>query len=146
MTPERFYRLVEAYGADPSRWPVELRSDAQELLARKGAEVLAALARARALDRTLSEHLVAAPDTALTQRIMASAPLPTTRTPVWSPIRWWLSGAGIVGVGVGGVAVGMLALSLVMPIPLPVPPMASSFDRTYASTTFGYTVIDGSEQ
>jgi hypothetical protein len=146
MTPETLCRLIEAYGADPSRWPVESRSAAQELLARKDAQVLAALAKARDLDQALSEHLVAPPENALIQRIIASAPPPNTRVPVWGPLRWWLSGAGIVAVGVGGVAVGMLALPLLMPAPPPVPSVASSFDPTYATTIFGDTVIEGDEQ
>jgi len=61
MTPERFRRLTEAYGAMPEHWPLAERAEAKALLAQHDPAVLAALAEARSLDLVLSRHDVAAP-------------------------------------------------------------------------------------
>ena len=101
MTPERFRRLTESYGAMPEHWPATERAEAKALLAQRDPAVLAALAEARSLDLVLSKHNVAAPESDLVRRILASAPLASPRQkPAWKRPQWWLSGAGLVGVGV----------------------------------------------
>ncbi|WP_157056008.1 hypothetical protein [Candidatus Burkholderia verschuerenii] len=65
MTPDRFRRLTEAYGASPERWPIAERDAAQALLDARDPQALAALADARALDGLLDAHAVAAPGDAL---------------------------------------------------------------------------------
>ncbi len=56
MTPERFRRLTEAYGAMPEHWPLAERAETKALLAQRDPAVLAALAEARSLDLVLSRH------------------------------------------------------------------------------------------
>ncbi len=58
MTPERFRRLTEAYGATPEHWPLAERADAQALLAQADPDVLAALGRGPfARSRALCAHV-----------------------------------------------------------------------------------------
>jgi hypothetical protein len=145
MTRERFFELLEAYGAAPERWPADLRTEAEEWLAQQDMDVLSALAKARALDDALSIHTVAAPDADLIRQILASAPPPATRKTLWHRSGWWLSAAGLVAVGAAGVAVGTRTFSLIL-APLSTPVVASSFDRSFANTTFGdATIDDGSD-
>lgn len=52
MTLGRFQEILDAYGADPRRWPAAERNDAEALLARS-AEARRAQDEARRLDRML---------------------------------------------------------------------------------------------
>jgi hypothetical protein len=152
MTPERFRRLTETYGAMPEHWPVAERADAQALLAQGDPDVLAALAEASSLDLMLSAHTIPAPETDLIRRIEASAPLVSMKEkPAWKQPRWWISSAGFVGVGVAGIAAGALAISLTASFSggalsgsAANPP--SLFDQTGESTVFGSTTSDWSDQ
>jgi hypothetical protein len=54
MQLNRFRGLLEAYGAEPRRWPPGERADAEELLARSP-EARALLAEAAAIDALLDE-------------------------------------------------------------------------------------------
>jgi len=147
MTRERFFKLLDAYGAAPERWPADLRSQAEEWLSRQDADVLSALAQARALDVSLSMHAVAAPDAGLVRRVIASASPSERHLPLWLSPGGWLAAAGLVAVAAAGVAVGMRTFSLILPAPLSTPVAASSFDRAFASTIFGDAPIDdGSDQ
>ena len=74
MTPERFQQIVEAYGADPRRWPREERAAAQAWAARHRPEADALLADAAGIDAWLAADKVDAPGAALQQRILAGAP------------------------------------------------------------------------
>jgi hypothetical protein len=164
MTPDRFRRLTEAYGASPEHWPAAERAAAEEMLARQDPDALAALAEARAIDLMLATHAIDAPDPDLVRRIVASAPSarsPSARQdnpPRWKQPRWWLSGAGFVGVGVAGIAAGVLAISLTGPLsgsaaspaaspaanPAANPP--SVFDQSDAGTVFNGATSDWSDQ
>lgn len=117
MTPERFAQLADAHGADLRRWPATERADAQALLEQADSTALAALDQARALDRLLDSHRIAAPDPALVRQIRLAAG--TAPTPsLWQRYAGWLSPAGFVGVGVAGIAAGILVASLSLPLPL----------------------------
>jgi hypothetical protein len=76
MTPDRLLEILDAYGADPRRWPAAERTDAEALLARS-VEARRAQDEARRLDRLLaSVPAPAAPplDTALlAARVIANA-------------------------------------------------------------------------
>jgi len=152
MTPDRFRRLTDAYGASPEQWPPAERAAAEALLARQDPDALAALAEARALDLVLATHAVAAPDPDLVRRIVASAP--SARAPGtgksgmqrWKQPRWWLSGAGFVGAGVAGIAAGVLAISLTGPLSSPVASPPSVFDQGDAGTVFNSATPDWSDQ
>src|SRR5438874_6759746 len=74
MTIADFERLLDVYGSDRSRWPVEARAGAGHLVARdKAARRL--LAEAEALDRTLERAPLPslAEEAALAERILAAA-------------------------------------------------------------------------
>jgi len=73
MTPDRFRTIVDAYGAEPRRWPATERDAAQAWVAAHPAEADAILAAAAPLDAWLSQDVTAAPDTALFDRVLASA-------------------------------------------------------------------------
>lgn len=76
MDRARFEYLLEAYGAELSRWPANERAAAAVFLAQNGDGLAEALATARALDAQLDEAR-AVPDTAaLAARILATAPRP----------------------------------------------------------------------
>jgi hypothetical protein len=146
MTPERFRRLTEAYGALPEHWPLAERAEAKALLAQRDPAVLAALAEARSLDLVLSRHDVAAPDSDLIRRILASAPSASPRQAAsWKRPNWWISGAGLVGVGVAGIAAGVLAISLTAPFYGSGANPPSLFDQTGESTVFS-NASDWSDQ
>lgn len=152
MSPERFRRLTEAYGASPEHWPPAERAEAQALLAQRDPEVLAALAEASSLDLVLSTHTIPAPETDLIRRIVASAPsVSAEEKPAWKQPRWWISSAGFVGIGMAGVAAGVLVISLTGSFltgsfsgSAANPP--SLFDQTGESTVFGSTTADWSDQ
>jgi hypothetical protein len=74
MTITDFERLLDVYGSDRTRWPVEARASAGQLVARdKAARRL--LAEAEALDRTLERAPLPtlAEESALAVRILAAA-------------------------------------------------------------------------
>jgi hypothetical protein len=152
MTPERFRRLTEAYGAMPEHWPQAERAEAKALLAQRDPEALAALAEASSLDLVLSTHTIPAPATDLIHRIVASAPSVSAKEkPAWKRPRWWISSAGFVGAGVAGIAAGALAISLTASFPTSAfsgssasPP--SLFDQTGEGTVFSSTTADWSDQ
>lgn len=82
MTIADFERLLDVYGSDRTRWPVEARAGAGQLVARdKAARRL--LAEAEALDRTLERAPLPslAEEAALADRILAAA----RRTPRMVP-------------------------------------------------------------
>jgi hypothetical protein len=74
MDRERFEHLLEAYGADFRRWPVETRAQAAAYAA-QNVDAAAAIAEARALDQVLdSARTDPAPSPDLVGRILAQAP------------------------------------------------------------------------
>jgi hypothetical protein len=73
MTLDRFAALLDAYGADPARWPDAERAGAQALLDRS-AEACARRDAAAALDALLDRAAAAQPSSALAARILAQAP------------------------------------------------------------------------
>lgn len=96
MTPDRVSDLIEAYGADPARWPAEERADAEALL--RCDETLRARANsAFPLDRSLAawarapEALEARAD-ALAARVMANLPRQEGQRRPW---RLWGGGLGV---------------------------------------------------
>jgi hypothetical protein len=150
MTPERFRRLTEAYGAMPEHWPQAERAEARALLARRDPEVMAALAEASSLDLVLSAHAVPAPEHDLMRRIVASGLAlsgeSSSRKPAWKRPHWWISGAGFVGVGVAGIAAGMLVISLTGSFSGAAGCPPSLFDQTGESTVFSSATSDWSDQ
>jgi hypothetical protein len=75
MDRERFDTLLEAYGADFTRWPANERAAGAAFAAQHAAEVGEAIEAARALDASLNAARGVVGDlSALSARIMAAAP------------------------------------------------------------------------
>jgi hypothetical protein len=105
MSRARFEELAEAYGGDVSRWPAEAREAAAALMAAEPGFTGEALARAGALDAALDGWRPAPVSAALTDRVLAAAPRPRRRWPVWlSPAAL---GAGLAAACAAGVVAGV---------------------------------------
>ncbi|MFM0204991.1 hypothetical protein PQR53_34805 [Paraburkholderia fungorum] len=137
MTPERFHQIVEAYGADPHRWPQQERAAAERWAAAHRVEADTALADAVSLDAWLSADKLEPPGMALQQRIIGSAPV---RRPSSPRRRWWWSGAAVAGVGLLGGAAGAFAVSFFV-VTGTVPQVHES---SYLTSSFGGSPADWS--
>jgi hypothetical protein len=120
MNETRLKRLIEAYGAEPERWPAGDRAAALALLD-TSAEARAMMAEARRLDQLLKAVPVGstAPDaTAALRRKIAALPDAPPRAArangvtigPWSAARLWASAAGLAAAGLIGFVVGMTQL------------------------------------
>jgi hypothetical protein len=138
MTPERFHQIVQAYGADPHRWPQQERAAAQAWADLHRAEADAVLADAAGLDAWLAADTLEPPSLALQQRIVGSAP---QRQPAVPRRRLWWSGAAVAGVGLLGGVAGALAVSFFV---LTAP--ASMNDSSYLTSSFGGSSADWSDE
>lgn len=123
MNRERFEQLLDAYGADPKRWPSAERAAGEAYAAEHVAEVAGLIAAARTLDATMdAAREVVKPDPARVAAILAKAPKPAAGV---SPIaRWALAACALLGVtlGYGG---GLMA-----------PAAMAEDDGYYLSTAF----------
>ncbi|CAB3741823.1 hypothetical protein LMG24238_06821 [Paraburkholderia sediminicola] len=137
MTPERFHQIVEAYGADPRRWPQQERAAAEVWAATHRAEADALLADAAGIDAWLAADKVDPPGAALQQRIIDSAP---GRRPSAPRRKLWWSGAAVAGVGVLGGVAGALAVSFFV-LTGTVPQVHES---SYLTSSFGGSSADWS--
>jgi hypothetical protein len=172
MTPDRFRTIVDAYGAEPRRWPATERDAAQAWVAAHPAEADAILAAAAPLDAWLSQDVTAAPDTALFDRVLASAAClapaaqaaqaapaasaasaapaaqagrssPRSKRPLgWRRGRVWWSSVVLAGAGLAGGYAGALAVSLSMVTTT----LPSAHDEPWMTTGFGAPVADWSEE
>ncbi|HMI93431.1 MAG TPA: hypothetical protein VK509_18795 [Polyangiales bacterium] len=87
ITRARFEQLLEAYGAEPARWPEPERGPARALLARDP-EAQRALREAAAFDRLLDDGSVALEPSAALRRAVAEIPL---RAPPVVAAPWLLA-------------------------------------------------------
>ena len=120
MNETRLKRLIEAYGAEPERWPAGDRAAALALLD-ASAEARAMVVEARRLDRLLEAVPVGstapAATAALRRKIAALLDAPAPAAPAnrvtigpWSRTRLWASVAGLAAAGVIGFVVGVTQL------------------------------------
>lgn len=137
MTPERFHQIVEAYGADPRRWPQQERAVAEAWAAAHRIEADAALAAAAGLDAWLATDKVDPADAALQQRIIGSAPV---RRPGAPRRKLWWSGAVVAGVGVLGGVAGALAVSFFVLTGT----VQQGHESSYLTSSFGGSSADWS--
>jgi hypothetical protein len=137
MTPERFHQIVEAYGADPRRWPQQERVAAQRWAAAHRVEADTALAAALGIDAWLAADKVEPPCMALQQRIIDSAPV---RRPSAPRRRLLWSGAAVAGVGLLGGAAGAFAVSFFV-VTGSVP---QAHESSYLTSSFGGSPADWS--
>jgi hypothetical protein len=122
MTRDDFRSLLDAHGADPSRWPAELRESAVALMG-SDAGARADLDAAHALDAMLARFsAISAEDEQRALRVMGklNGPLPRQKQPFWrvpaALLDWqfapaWprlaaLAGCMLIGftIGIAGVA------------------------------------------
>jgi hypothetical protein len=110
----RFRRLIEAYGADPTRWPAGERSRAEALLARSE-PARRLLAEAQALDAVLMADAKPAADERLAAAVIARATAAPQERPLtqprefrldWSLPRLWPQAVGLAAAAVLGFVVG----------------------------------------
>jgi hypothetical protein len=109
MDRERFLQMIEAYGADPRRWPQAERAEGLRFAAREtDGPTGRGLERARALDASLDAWTSAAPSLALRARIAVQGPsaAPASRALALPAGRLWISGAGLAAACAAGVLVG----------------------------------------
>lgn len=137
MTPERFHQIVEAYGADPRRWPQQERAAGQAWAAAHRAEADVMLADAAGIDAWLAADKVEPPGAALQQRIVGSA---SARRPSVPRKRLWWSGAAVAGVGLLGGVAGAFAVSFFV-LTWTAPPVHES---SYLTSSFGGSSADWS--
>jgi hypothetical protein len=114
VTPERFRKLTEIYGAEPRRWPAVEREAALGYMRDHRTEAQAILADAEALDLMLSHHTVAPPAAVLRERIVASAP--KDRRWTWRPMGLWWQSAGLASLGLAAALAGALVINIVMAV------------------------------
>ena len=105
MTETRFRELLDAYGADPRRWPADERGAAEAFSA--SAQAQTSLAEARQLDAALEAFASPGPSFELRQAVLAAAP--RGRSSPFSRVRpfgLW-SGAGWAAAAAAGVVLGV---------------------------------------
>ena len=107
MTSERFAALVEAFGAQMSRWPEAERAAAAAF--GETAQGEAILRRANQLDALLDSHTVAPPSVNLRAQVLRQA---TETFRKKHAVRWRI---GLAGVGFAGVIAGMITATLIAP-------------------------------
>jgi anti-sigma-K factor RskA len=113
MTVDRLRAIVDAYGADPTRWPAAERAAAEALLA-DSAAAQALVAEATDLDAALDAVPALQPTAAMRTAILAAAPRPSARSLFAQLHEGWSDLLGELGGWRMGGAV--LAASLVLGI------------------------------
>lgn len=104
MNAHRFEMIVEAYGADPARWPLPERAEA---LAFERADPDAARVvrdKAARLDALLAPARTPEPDPALAARILQAGLAETRFAPRWAQLAAVLALSAGLGLGWGGAA------------------------------------------
>lgn len=102
-TLARFGALLDAYGAEPRRWPAGRRAEAEALLARS-AEAQALHAAAARLDALIDTDAVGSAPAHLVGRVIAAAPQPKARGGWFA--GWLKPAAGLAFAAVLGLALG----------------------------------------
>ncbi|MBT9368729.1 hypothetical protein [Rhizobium sp. CSW-27] len=110
MDEAAFAALIEAYGADPMRWPQDRRAAALALA--QTPSVARRLDSAARLDAALAMLAAPQPKAALSGRILADAERHVT---IRTRLRRWLVGAGLIGIGLAGGLTGAMAVAVVLP-------------------------------
>lgn len=110
MNLERFATIVDAYGAEPARWPDAERAAALALLL-ASTEARARREAASALDGLLATLPPARPSADLREAVLAAAPRRRGRAGLfgglgWRPVGAALAASFLLGLIVGGVIDG----------------------------------------
>jgi anti-sigma-K factor RskA len=113
MTLDRLRAIVDAYGADPARWPAAERTAGEALLAGSAA-ARALVAEAADLDAALDALPALQPTPAMRRAVLAAAPRPPTPSLLARMREGWRDFFGELGGW--RLAGGVLAASLVLGI------------------------------
>lgn len=108
ITPERLRHLLDAYGAEPSRWPSGERDAMQALLARSP-ELASWQRRAAALDGLLDEATLPTADRRFMDGLADAAGTPVWRQ--WTVLIWpfgpiWKPALGLTTAALLGAVLG----------------------------------------
>jgi hypothetical protein len=107
MNAERFAAILEAYGAEPRRWPAAERRAAEAFGATPEGDRL--LADAASLDEALLAHVVPGPGPELRARVLDAHPRERRGFLGLAPWRFeWAPGAGLAAAGVAGLLFGVV--------------------------------------
>lgn len=118
MSMARLRAILEAYGAEPRRWPQAERADAEALIA-ASPEARALRDETAALDHVLASVVAPAPSSALRAAILEAAPRPPAAAGFTGNLRGlWQSLLSTLGGELGGwrPAGAMLGLALLLGI------------------------------
>lgn len=139
MNRERFQQLIQAYGADPSRWPLADRAQAESLRL-ADPEARAAAETEGALDDALDAWKPQFPTMDLRNRILAAAPKPRSVAPArgWRPL--WLGGAGLAAACAAGVVVGAAVIAPSLANAFPVDHAEAASSLADGVSVFGSTL------
>ena len=116
MTAERFAALVDAYGAEPRRWPEAEREAAQAFARGDPCAATVLLEAAGAIDDLLYAYRVPAPSLALADAVIASAP-----RRAWTRARLWWAALGLGLAGACGAFAGSAATAAFAPAATHIP-------------------------
>jgi len=114
MNLARLEEILDAYGADPRRWPAEERAAAEALIA-ESAEAATLRENAAALDMLMDISTTPGPSPELMARVLVA------REPSgWLPVLWpfgpiWQPVSAMAAAAVLGIAIGVTAPDIVIP-------------------------------
>lgn len=97
---KRFEQIIDAYGADPMRWPEAERTQTEAFMA-GSTEAQSLVEDARALDGWLDAGASHAPSDLLQHRVLKAAPRPH------GGVFGWASGAGWAAAAAAGLVLGL---------------------------------------
>ena len=142
MTQERLAALLDAYGADPARWPEGERS-ALALADRGTADLQRRLADAVELDGWLADYRLASPGLDLVQGLVgAVGPARSATAFPRRRISGWWPRAALALTGVAGAVAGAAVVAIVQPDPAPA--AAAGWQR--GGTAFGDRAAEWSDE
>lgn len=118
MTLERFTEILDAYGADPARWPEGERAAATAFAEARQDLADPLLAQAASLDIALGGHALPTASDALAEKIAGSARMRNrAKQRDWRGLIW--RGLGFAGVTLAGATAGALLVATLMPMSMP---------------------------
>lgn len=123
MTEERFFQILEAYGADPARWPAAERDQAQGFAQTRPELVAVATGEEMMLDDLLDRLDEPTPDTTLLERrLLARLPRPAMPD--------WMAPSAVAAALLLGVCLGFASGAVTVP--------DDELDAIYADAFTGY--------
>jgi len=123
MTEERFFQILEAYGADPARWPAAERDQAQGFAQARPELVAVATGDEMMLDDLLDRLDEPTPDTTLLERrLLARLPRPAMPD--------WMAPSAVAAALLLGVCLGFASGAVTVP--------DDELDAIYADAFTGY--------